>query len=92
VTGTAKSSLCEVVRELIDPNTAPLRALPRDERDFFAASKGHVQAFDNVSALQPWLSDGLCRLATGGGFGTRRLRADQDEVLFDGARLVVGAQ
>ena len=69
--GSAKSSLCEIVRELIDPNTAPLRALPRDERDLFiAANKGHVQAFDNVSALQPWLSDALCRLATGGGFGT----------------------
>jgi hypothetical protein len=88
--GTAKSSLCEVVRELIDPNTAPLRALPRDERDLFiAASKGQVQAFDNVSALQPWLSDALCRLATGGGFGTRRLRTDQDEVLFDGARPII---
>jgi hypothetical protein len=90
--GTAKSSLCEVVRELIDPNTAPLRALPRDERDLFiAASKGQVQAFDNVSALQPWLSDALCRLATGGGFGTRRLRTDQDEVLFDGARPMLRA-
>ena len=88
--GTAKSSLCEIVRELIDPNTTPLRALPRDERDLFiAASKGHVQAFDNVSALQPWLSDALCRLATGGGFGTRRLRTDQDEVLFDGARPII---
>jgi hypothetical protein len=88
--GSAKSSLCEIVRALIDPNTAPLRALPRDERDLFiAANKGHVQAFDNVSALQPWLSDALCRLATGGGFGTRRLRTDQDEVLFDGARPII---
>ena len=48
-----------------------------------------MQAFDNVSALQPWLSDALCRLATGGGFGTRRLRTDQDEVLFDGARPII---
>ena len=88
--GSAKSSLCGIMRALIDPNTTPLRALPRDERDLFiAASKGHVQAFDNVSALQPWLSDALCRLATGGGFGTRRLRTDQDEVLFDGARPVI---
>jgi hypothetical protein len=37
--GSAKSSLCEIVRELIDPNTTPLRALPRDERDLFIAAE-----------------------------------------------------
>ena len=48
-----------------------------------------LQAFDNVSGLPAWISDTLCRLATGGGFAVRQLYTDQDEVLFDAARPVI---
>jgi hypothetical protein len=88
--GSAKSTFSAILRALLDPNTAPLRALPREDRDLFiAASNGHVLAFDNVSGLPAWISDTLCRLATGGGFAVRQLYTDQDEVLFDAARPVV---
>src|SRR5262249_56517564 len=77
-------------RALLDPNTAPLRALPREDRDLFiAASNGHVLAFDNVSGLPAWISDTLCRLATGGGFAVRQLYTDQDEGLFDASPPVI---
>jgi hypothetical protein len=46
-------------------------------------------AFDNVSGLPAWISDTLCRLATGGGFAVRQLYTDQDEVLFDASRPVI---
>ncbi|MBT6202887.1 MAG: hypothetical protein HOI34_04215 [Rhodospirillaceae bacterium] len=88
--GSAKSTFSAILRALLDPNTAPLRALPREDRDLFiAASNGHVLTFDNVSGLPHWISDTLCRLATGGGFAVRQLYSDQDEVLFDAARPVV---
>jgi len=88
--GTAKSTLVAILRALIDPNTAPLRALPREDRDLFiAASNGHVLAFDNVSGLPAWISDTLCRLAAGGGFAVRQLYTDQDEILFDACRPIV---
>jgi hypothetical protein len=88
--GSAKSTFSAVLRSLLDPNTAPLRALPREDRDLFiAANNGHVLAFDNVSGLPAWISDTLCRLATGGGFAVRQLYTDQDEVLFDAARPVI---
>ena len=88
--GSAKTTLAGMLRALVDPNVAPLRALPRDDRDvFIAASNGHLLAFDNVSGLPYWLSDTLCRLATGGGFATRQLYTDADEVLFDAARPIV---
>jgi hypothetical protein len=88
--GSAKSTFCAILRALLDPNTAPLRALPREDRDLFiAASNGHVLAFDNVSGLPAWISDTLCRLATGGGFAVRQLYTDQDEVLFDATRPVI---
>jgi hypothetical protein len=88
--GSAKSTFVAVLRALLDPNTAPLRALPREDRDLFIAAKnGHVLAFDNVSGLPTWISDTLCRLATGGGFAVRQLYTDQDEVLFDATRPVI---
>ena len=88
--GSAKSTFSAILRALLDPNTAPLRALPREDRDLFiSASNGHVLAFDNVSGLPAWISDTLCRLATGGGFAVRQLYSDQDEVLFDATRPVI---
>jgi hypothetical protein len=82
--GSAKSTFSAILRALLDPNTAPLRALPREDRDLFiAASNVHVLAFDNVAGLPAWISGTLCRLATGGGFAVRRLYTDQDETLFD---------
>jgi hypothetical protein len=88
--GSAKSTFSAILRSLLDPNTAPLRALPREDRDLFiAATNGHVLAFDNVSGLPAWISDTLCRLATGGGFAVRQLYTDQDEVLFDATRPVI---
>ena len=88
--GSAKSTFSAMMRGLIDPNTAPLRALPREDRDLFiAATNAHLVAFDNVSGLPAWISDTLCRLATGGGFAVRQLYTDQDETLFDACRPVI---
>jgi hypothetical protein len=88
--GSAKSTFSGLIRSVLDPNTAPLRALPREDRDLFiAANNGHVLAFDNVSGLPHWISDTLCRLATGGGFAVRQLYTDQDEILFEAARPVI---
>jgi len=88
--GSAKSTFSAILRALVDPNIAPLRALPREDRDLFiAASNGHVLSFDNVSGLSPWISDTLCRLATGGGFAVRQLYTDQDEVLFEATRPII---
>jgi len=36
--GSTKSTLCRVARELIDPNAAPLRRPPRDDRDTMIAA------------------------------------------------------
>src|ERR1700731_2296284 len=88
--GSAKSTFSAILRALLDPNTAPLRALPREDRDLFiAACNGHLLCFDNVSGLSAWISDTLCRLATGGGFAIRQLYTDQDEILFDATRPVI---
>ncbi|MCM3903670.1 MAG: bifunctional DNA primase/polymerase [Pyrinomonadaceae bacterium] len=88
--GSAKTTTAEVIRELIDPNTVALRSEPRDVRDLMiAATNSWVIALDNLSSIPRWLSDALCRLSTGGGFGTRQLFTDEDEILFDALRPVM---
>jgi hypothetical protein len=39
--------------------------------------------------LALWLSDALCRLASGGSFAVRQLYTDDEEVLFEAARPIV---
>jgi hypothetical protein len=88
--GSAKSMRANFLRALVDPNSVPLRTLPRSEHDLFiAARNSHVLAHDNASGLPDWLSDAFCRLATGGGFSTRELYTDQDEVLFGSKRPII---
>jgi len=85
--GSAKSTTARALRSCIDPNAAPLRAEPRDVRDLHvAAANSWILAFDNISRIPVWLSDAACRLATGGGFSTRELYSDGEEVLFDAQR------
>jgi hypothetical protein len=88
--GSAKSTTARSLRSLVDPNSSPLRTVPRDERDLMiAANNGWILSFDNLGRLPAWLSDALCRIATGGGFATRELYSDKDEVLFDAMRPIV---
>lgn len=88
--GTAKSTRSAMLASVVDPRKPILRALPREERDLVIAARNrHVLAFDNISGLRWWLSDALCRIASGAGFGTRELYTDADEVLFEGARPIV---
>jgi hypothetical protein len=88
--GTAKSTTARAVRALVDPNRSPARAEPREARDLaIAAANSWMVSFDNISRLPVWLSDALCRLSTGGGFSTRELYSDSEEIIFDAQRPVI---
>lgn len=85
--GSAKTTTARIFRALIDPHGLPVRSGPREERDLMiAATNGWLVAFDNLSHLPQWLSDALCRLATGGGFATRQLYTNDEEALFEAQR------
>lgn len=88
--GSGKSTLGRMLRGLIDPASPELRGVPRDERDvMIGALSNHVLALDNLSGLPAWLSDALCRIATGGGLATRTLYSDLDETLIDVCRPIL---
>lgn len=88
--GSAKSTLVRILRILIDPHKSLLRTAPRDERDMMiSASNSWVLAYDNLSHLDPWLSDAFCRLSTGGGLSTRELYSDADELILEAQRPIL---
>jgi hypothetical protein len=88
--GTAKSTTSLFVRNLIDPSTASLRSMPRDDRDLMiSAQNSWVMSFDNLSKMPFWFSDALCRLATGGGLATRELYSNDSEKIFDSMRPII---
>ena len=71
---------------LRDGGPYPLLAVSGEQG---SAKNGRLLAFDNLSDLPPWMSDGLCRLASGGSFAVRQLYTDRDEVLFQAARPII---
>jgi hypothetical protein len=79
-----------LIRLLVDPSAAPIRAVPKDDRDLIVStSNSHVLAFDNLSGVPAWFSDALARLSTKSGFATRMLHTDREEFIFEGARPII---
>jgi len=88
--GSAKTSQSQTVTNVIDPAVPVLRSAPSSERDLaIMAANRWVIGLDNLSVISPWLSDALCRVSTGGGFGTRTLYENDTETLFDTMRPVL---
>ena len=88
--GSAKSTAARVLKVTTDPCFPPLRSIPRQEHDLMIMARNTwTMCFDNLSTLPDWLSDALCCIATGGGFGARELYSDDEEALFDAIRPVI---
>ncbi|SFL23943.1 hypothetical protein SAMN04488518_12610 [Pseudovibrio ascidiaceicola] len=88
--GSGKSTMARLLRSITDPCAVSASSLPKDERDLMVmAQNGHVLNFDNVSKMEGWLSDAICRMATGSGFISRKLHTDGDAYWFQGARPVL---
>jgi hypothetical protein len=88
--GAAKSTVCRVLRRLVDPNAAEIRSAPKNEEDLFLAAKnGHMVALDNLSYVKSDLSDAICRIATGAAYVTRTLYTNGEEFMVQVCRPVL---
>ena len=73
--GSGKSTLSRCAVALLDPKTTPLRGAPREERELMIrARRSWLVALSNLSGVPGWLSDALCRLASGEGSAPRLYR------------------
>lgn len=88
--GSAKSTTTRMLVDLVDPSPVPLRQAPRDADTWVHAASGSwVVALDNLSAIPSWLSDSLCRAATGDGNVKRALYTDGDLAVVKFRRCVI---
>lgn len=75
--GTAKTSSGRRLIAAVDPQSSPLRQPPHSEIDWtVAAGSSRAVGLDNVSHIEPWFSDALCRVVTGDALVKRALYSD----------------
>ncbi len=88
--GSGKSTTAKILRMIIDPNQAPIRALPKNLEDLaVAAEHSWIPTFDNLGHMPDGFSDAFCRLATGAGFAARQLYTNGEEFVFWAKRPVI---
>jgi hypothetical protein len=88
--GSGKSCAARVLVPLVDSPAAPLRSEPRDlEQWQVAASGSWAVATDNLSQISTWLSDAICKAATGDGLVKRKLYTDGELAVLAFRRAVL---
>jgi len=88
--GTGKTTQGRVLTRLVDPKKSYDPGPPKNEQNLLIQAKnGLVSVFDNLSGLSPWLSDTLCRLATGAGYNSRTLYTNAGESIISARRPVI---
>jgi hypothetical protein len=79
-----------MLRMMVDPNKANIRALPTSLEDLAVAGQhSRIPCFDNLSKITDIISDGLCRMSTGAGFGTRAHYTNYNEAIFESIRPII---
>jgi len=88
--GTAKSTATKMLVQLLDPSAAPARSTPKDPDDWATAAVGSwVVGLDNLSRIPEWLSDAMCRAATGDANVKRTLYSDSDVTVQEFRRVLI---
>ncbi|MCM1225771.1 MAG: hypothetical protein NC548_66140, partial [Lachnospiraceae bacterium] len=81
--GSAKSTACSLLKQLIDPSVLETLTVPKDMRSLIVNLQKHwFLPFDNVSYINEEVSDTLCRAITGGGIQQRRLNTNAEDCIF----------
>jgi hypothetical protein len=87
--GAAKTSAARIVRNTLDPNEVPVAGMPHGQDLVAYAKNNAVIVLDNLSTLPAAVQDDLCRLATGGGMGGRKLYTNDGDASFNASRPVI---
>jgi hypothetical protein len=87
--GSAKSTLQELIKLLVDPSIVRTLSFPRDINELIQKLRhNYIAYFDNISVIPRWISDELCRAVTGSGFTKRQLFTDDDDIIYNFKRCI----
>ena len=89
--GSGKSMFSRMIRALVDPSAAPIRAMPRDDRDLIvSASNTHVLAYDNLSSVPNCFSPMRCAALPPAVASQRECcHTDKEEMIFEAQRPII---
>lgn len=81
--GSGKSSFHQLIKMLVDPSAITTMTFPKEINELIQIlSHNQIVYFDNISILQDWISDQLCRAVTGSSFSRRRLYTDDEDIIY----------
>ena len=81
--GSAKTTLQELIKMLVDPSIVRTLTFPRDINELVQQlSHNYIAYYDNLSVIKEWISDALCRAVTGSGFSKRQLYTDDEDIIY----------
>lgn len=88
--GSAKTTLCKILKELIDPSQLDVASFPGKEAELIQQlSHNWCMAYDNVSYISGEQSDILCRAVTGASFSKRLLYSIDEDYIYRYKRCLI---
>ncbi|HEX9677756.1 hypothetical protein [Nitrososphaera sp.] len=88
--GSGKSLLERSVKGIVDPSAAEKLSFPKSPAELTQQlSHNYVALFDNVSRLDDWQSDELCKAVDGSGSSKRMLYSDDDDIIYNFRRCIL---
>lgn len=89
IRGEGRYQLARALRSLVDANSTPLRANPRDQADFMIGAGQNGIVALAIHKMTARLSEGLRLLLSGAGLGRRKTYTDDQEIVLGGRRPVI---
>jgi hypothetical protein len=87
--GSAKTTCQELTKLAVDPSEVTTLTPPRKELELVQQLQHNpILYFDNLSHMPAWLSNALCRAATGTTSSKRELYTDDEDIIYKYKRAV----
>ncbi len=89
VKGSTKSGYHRFRKKIVDPSVTPLLTMHKDHDEMVQQADHHyLLCYDNVSKIDEYQSDLMCKIVTGAGFSKRALFTDDDDVIRQLMRII----
>lgn len=88
--GASKTTAARCIKSISDPSLTESVDLGKSPADLAQVLDHHgVPCFDNLTSIQAWAADMLCRGVTGGAFSKRELYSDDSDVILSFKRPMI---